>query len=659
MAASATFTLGLQQNVSGPAASAGAAILALDAKMQGMKSRMSELNGAMKDLKGGGMGDIAKGMSPEMDKLRQQMAEAQNEFQQLGGKNALAGAKLELPTIDTGEAGGLTTIVTGTMEAKAGFMEMATAAGVWVGPAISAAKQYLAIVGMVAGAMVGLAKSFIEFGIKAASSFRDAKIELEGMVLLSRRGGSTADGMTASIMRFADETGMTVSEVTALNNELYAAGLRGGALEAALEKASTFSAATGKSASEFLALGGSVGMLNGKMAAFAELAKRRMLGMDKQVAKFKDNLSKLFSKININPFLEGLKEVLDLFSENTRTGKELAALCEIMFSPLLAVAKPLGTFLKNMFRGALLAAMLLTAGLLMLAVAIKKVIPPSVLAQFKSLGKGWNMVKVAAIAGAAVFGVALVSVIALAAGMALLAIGAGALAVVIGIGLAGALALCMIPVALLGLAFVVLAAMVILPIVAVGLVIYAFFRLGEMIGEGISGALDAVSGFAEGAMGFLSMLGPMAVSAAGSLIDGLINGITSGASAVMGAVGNLASGITSGLKGALGIASPSKVFAGLGANVSEGFAIGIDKNAPMAEESIGSMAGGTVSAAGGASAAGAASGAASGKAGGNTYNITISGVANAEDLKSESFMDRIAEAFERAAASAGMEPAHA
>lgn len=61
----------------------------------------------------------------------------------------------------------------------------------------------------------------------------------------------------------------------------------------------------------------------------------------------------------------------------------------------------------------------------------------------------------------------------------------------------------------------------------------------------------------------------------GKIVDGLWSGIKGGWDWLTNSVNNLADGLVKGIKGFLGIHSPSKVFMGIGANISEGLALGI------------------------------------------------------------------------------------
>jgi phage-related protein len=88
-------------------------------------------------------------------------------------------------------------------------------------------------------------------------------------------------------------------------------------------------------------------------------------------------------------------------------------------------------------------------------------------------------------------------------------------------------------------------------------------------------------------MGFLS--GVSLVDLGKQLIQGLASGITAGVGVVVNAVKNAVGGAIKAAKSALGIASPSKVFADIGVNTAEGFAGGVDTAAPAADAAVRDM----------------------------------------------------------------------
>lgn len=80
------------------------------------------------------------------------------------------------------------------------------------------------------------------------------------------------------------------------------------------------------------------------------------------------------------------------------------------------------------------------------------------------------------------------------------------------------------------------------------------------------------------------------VDAGADMINGLIKGIKKGAKAVKDAVVGLAGDALDAFKGALGIASPSKVFAQFGVQTTAGYALGVRQSAPAAMSATNDMA---------------------------------------------------------------------
>lgn len=89
---------------------------------------------------------------------------------------------------------------------------------------------------------------------------------------------------------------------------------------------------------------------------------------------------------------------------------------------------------------------------------------------------------------------------------------------------------------------------------------------------------------------YFSGLGAKFAGFGRDIIQGLINGITAKFSAVQTTIGNLAGQVSGWFKGALGINSPSKVFAKLGSGIPEGVALGIDKQTPQALQANANLA---------------------------------------------------------------------
>ncbi|MBX3218920.1 MAG: hypothetical protein KF795_00290 [Labilithrix sp.] len=132
-----------------------------------------------------------------------------------------------------------------------------------------------------------------------------------------------------------------------------------------------------------------------------------------------------------------------------------------------------------------------------------------------------------------------------------------------------------------------------------------------------------------------------------SIVDGLIDGITGRANALANTVTGLAEKVKSGFKSALGISSPSKVFAGFGANTADGYAQGVSDGTPAAARALDDMA---------TTPAGGAAGARAGGAVTIHMPITIhaGGADAAKQLTSPAFLQQLTKALEEVLVSAGI-----
>lgn len=103
----------------------------------------------------------------------------------------------------------------------------------------------------------------------------------------------------------------------------------------------------------------------------------------------------------------------------------------------------------------------------------------------------------------------------------------------------------------------------------------AWFRFKSATIQKAGELLTWVSGLPGKIKSGLGALGGLLVSAGRDLIQGLINGVTSMASAAVNTAKNIGSSIASGVKSILGISSPSKVFRQIGIYVNDGLVDGL------------------------------------------------------------------------------------
>jgi hypothetical protein len=159
--------------------------------------------------------------------------------------------------------------------------------------------------------------------------------------------------------------------------------------------------------------------------------------------------------------------------------------------------------------------------------------------------------------------------------------------------------------------------------IGVGIAI-VFWTLVIKLGQAMVWVTDTVIGLGKAIYDYfantsLSQMGT-------DLINGLVSGILGAGPAVLSALGGVVTGAIDSAKKLLGIASPSKVFAEIGANTAEGMAVGVDAGTGEVQGSLESLV-----------APPAATAPASGGGGTSVGGVTIiiNGVAGAADAIAE------------------------
>ena len=171
-----------------------------------------------------------------------------------------------------------------------------------------------------------------------------------------------------------------------------------------------------------------------------------------------------------------------------------------------------------------------------------------------------------------------------------------------------------------------------------------------LVSAAVWAAVGAVLGFVDQAGTALGGWITSAASAASDFVAGLVAGIGNGAGQVIGAVKGLASSATGAFKSALGIKSPSKVMAGLGGHMTDGVAEGLEGGAGDVAAASSSVAGASVKgmAEGGAGGQGGPS-----SGGGASINVTVI-VDGAGKSAQEITEEMVAQVFQRMALQAGV-----
>jgi TP901 family phage tail tape measure protein len=105
----------------------------------------------------------------------------------------------------------------------------------------------------------------------------------------------------------------------------------------------------------------------------------------------------------------------------------------------------------------------------------------------------------------------------------------------------------------------------------------AWERIKEAVSNGVSRVVEIVRGLGSKLKGILN-LGSTLYEAGKDLVNGLKNGITAAWDLVTDKISSLVSSLSDAAKKALGINSPSRVFAEIGAGIGEGMALGISRS---------------------------------------------------------------------------------
>lgn len=152
-----------------------------------------------------------------------------------------------------------------------------------------------------------------------------------------------------------------------------------------------------------------------------------------------------------------------------------------------------------------------------------------------------------------------------------------------------------------------------------------FFVVLTILGAGFAQFIEAI-------MSIPQRIGDLALAIGTALVDGIRNGITRGIASARETVTGFAGGIVGAARDALGIRSPSRVFAELGAYSAEGFTVGLNRGAPDVSSAVSGMLSG---------------GAAGGAAGRGPVSITINvdGRGQSDDQLADTLVDRLSEFF--------------
>ncbi len=153
-----------------------------------------------------------------------------------------------------------------------------------------------------------------------------------------------------------------------------------------------------------------------------------------------------------------------------------------------------------------------------------------------------------------------------------------------------------------------------------------FFVVLTILGAGFAQFVEAITSIP-------ARIGDLAIAIGTALVNGIRQGITAGIAAARETVTGFAGGIVGAARDALGIRSPSRVFAELGAYSAEGFTVGLNRGAPDVSSAVSGMLSGGAGAAGGLGR------------GPVSITINIDGRGQSDDQLADTLVDRLSDFF--------------
>ena len=399
------------------------------------------------------------------------------------------------------------------------------AAGVVLGVGLAAVA---AAVVVLTAAMVAGAAAAAAYGVQLADANR--KAELAQQAIEAHEPAIKA--VSAAYPRLTETTGLATDQLNDLARSLDAAGVSAADMPRALRAVATAEAALGQGgAASFIADLKSGKQSVDELAAatqekFGGIVARQMLGLESQSARLKREIGETFGGLEIEPVLTGFRTLIDLFDQNTESGRFLKATFEGLFQPIIDQAQNAAYAIEAFFLGIAIGAVRVYNGL-----------RPAIDAITEMLGidtSEWELEDTLA-----------------------------------GITRAGELLAGTVGVVLVG---ALLAAAVVFRSLSASLAsAFAQFAVVKAVVETVAASVLRFQNLGT------------------QIVVGLVRGITSAGGQVADALGGVVNSAIATAKAKLGIASPSKVFAKIGGQTAEGFAAGVDAGAGDADDAMAAL----------------------------------------------------------------------
>ena len=333
---------------------------------------IQKMQQAYKGLKIGGLQntEVAKQLKQRLD--QQKKAHGELNLQLLKMKGSLAGTakegKIARASFDQFAAGarlggGPVGALTGRVSSLASVLGQAGL----VGATVAAAAAVVALDVVLARHAINAAGA----AIRAADGYRSENLALQGMTKAwvgwyGQIKPGKADDIQASIDRVSSSVSTGRDQVHAYAEELYRYRLRGEKLKDALEGVALAQSAAGDEAAQ-LAMqqilangmwGRSISGVTARLRSqYSAINTQKMLALDVQMRKLKENTNALFRGVSITPLLSGLNKILGVLDQGSVEFKAWKTIIETVFNPLFEGADKAGGVLRAFFTKATILAL--------------------------------------------------------------------------------------------------------------------------------------------------------------------------------------------------------------------------------------------------------------------------------------------------------------
>jgi len=318
-----------------------------------------------------------------------------NAIGDVGGHKKLTGDSHMLTAAleqEKAKLSGLTSLLpnvsTGLGEAAGGASGLAGGLGAMAGPigiAVAAGGALIATLGKIASAALEAAVSITKFTLEASDAQRTMLIQAE-VLLGSKEAAAELDDQIDALAATGIATG---DALTKMGTDLASAGLKGEKLKNALAGIADATAVMGESAGQAatnlfakIEAGGGKAKVTAKTIAsmklegalkpgivttdllnealnkkFAGGAQKMALGFKAQMAGLREKIAQLFDGVNLEPFLNGLKQITALFDGNSVSGKFMKTVITGAFNAISVAASKILPIIKAALLAIVIAAL--------------------------------------------------------------------------------------------------------------------------------------------------------------------------------------------------------------------------------------------------------------------------------------------------------------